>query len=581
MNLIGDFSTKSSLAFFIGLFFIAQAVNAQSLIARTDAKEVLVNNTFEITYEFQGQLNNSFRPPSFKGLEIVSGPFRGSETKVYNGKVTKKSTYSYTLAGLSAGVFVIKPASVTVKGKKVFSNALTVSVVANSSSKKNHLDEVFLETVVLDTPAYPGSQINVIYVLHTSINLADMGLRSEDEYQSFIVRNMKVDENGQYEVKSGKQYLRKVIKQVALYPTEAGLVKIQPMAIDVEVPEKVKPRNTSLVEQFFSSTRYKKIILKSDPIEIRTKNFPRPIPNNFSGATGRLEMETVLGDREISMDDAVSLKVQLTGTSNPTEIKAPFLEIGAGLSVFPAKVIEDTIRQNDGKLAFQKTFEYLIQPQKIGMYNLFVKTSYFDIVEQSFKEIKSSGIKLKVGKGSVSGTEEKEEMESQSVSYMPFVWGILAMLVVLFGLYVWKRSHRDILSEKVTVAPSSNLLEKENQSALNSEDGAEIIDNEPVKSKHTKAFDISKHIAGKEYLQEVLNETELYFEDKLQLPHARFKKNQVFDLLKEKGNTEEHIQVLKDWWNRTEGAIYANMPMHNDNSKVLEEIKAIVDKFKY
>ncbi len=580
MNRPSDFPMKTIFTLLISCFFFAQAINAQSLVARTDAKEVLVQNTFEVTYEFQGHLDNSFRAPSFKGLEIVSGPFRGSETKVYNGKVSKKTTFSYTLAGLNPGTYTIRPASVTYKGKKIFSNTLTVRVVANSSSKKDQLDDVFLETVVVDTPAYPGSQFNVSYVLHTSINLADMGLRDEDDYQSFIVRNLKVDENGQYEVRNGKQYLRKVIKQVALYPTEAGLVKMEPMIIDVEIPEKVKSRSTSLVEQFFSSTRYKKKILKSEPIEIRTKNFPRPIPNNFSGATGRLEMETVLGDKKISMDDAVSLKVQLTGTSNPSEIKAPFLEIEDELTVFPAKVIEDTIRQDDGKLAFQKTFEYLIQPQKVGKYNLLVKTSYFDNVTESFKEIKSSVLQLTVDKGSASDAETDTEVDNTAINYMPFVWGILGLLVALFGLYVWKRSHRKMMPEDFESVSKTFEPKAAARPVASAESEVEVVDNELVKSKKTTAFDIPKHIAGKEYLQEVLNETELYFEGKLQLPHGRFKKNQVFELLKEKGNAPEHIQALKDWWSRLEGAIYANMPL-SDESRVLDEIKDIVGRFNY
>ncbi len=581
MNLIGDFSMKLFFAFFLSCFVFAQASQAQSLVARTDAREVLVRNTFEVTYEFSGQLNNSFRPPAFKGLEVVAGPFRGSETNMYNGKVTRKTTYSYTLAGLNPGTYEIKPASVTYKGKKIFSNSLTIKIVSGGASSEGYLGDVFLETIVLDTPAYPGSQVNVNYVLHTSINLADMGLRDEDEYQSFIVRNLKVDENGQYEVRNGKQYLRKVIKQVALYPTEAGLVKVKPLTIDVEVPEKVKSRNTSLIEQFFSSTRYNTKILKSDPIEIRTKRFPRPIPNNFSGATGRLEMETVLGDKEISMDDAVSLKVQLTGTSNPTEIKAPFLEVGDDFTVFPAKVIEDTLRQNDGKLAFQKTFEYLIQPQKVGKFNLLVKTSYFDNVSESFKEIKSPLLKLNVAKGVSSQVDEDDEEMTTSVSYMPFVWGILGLLILLFGLYVWKRSHRDILPEKITEIPNSPKLLKVKKSAEETKELAQVTDSQDVKSKAIKHFNISKLVAGKEYLQEVLNETEIYFEDKLQLPHGQFKKDQVFDLLKKKGNSTDDIQELKSWWTRMEAAIYANMPMYDDESVALKEIKNIIKKLNF
>jgi len=555
------------------VFFFAQAVKAQSLIATTDAKEVLVRNTFEVIYEFSGHANNSFRPPAFKGLEIVSGPSRGSETKIYNGQVSQKTTFSYILAGLNPGTFTIRPASISFKGKKIFSNSLVVKVLSKSPAGKGDVEDVFLETVVLDTPAYPGSQINVTYVLHTSINLADMSLRGEDEYNSFIKRDLEVDPNGVYEVLQGKQYLRKVIKQVALYPTEAGLVKVEPMTIDIEVPEKVKSRNTSLGRRFFSTTRYRTKVLKSDPVEIQTKNFPRPIPKNFSGATGRLEMEAVLGDTEISTDDAVSLKVQLTGVSNPTEIVAPFLEVGDELTVFPAKVILDTIKQQDGLLAFQKTFEFLIQPQKVGKYHLLVKASYFDTVSESFKELKSPVLSLNVKQGNTSTVEDDMDSGSQGVSsYMPIVWGLLGVLGLLLGLYFWKRNQREIMLDEEKDTPVQEISEKTMvQSARPME----------VKKEVFKPFVITKHIAGKEYLQEVLNETILYFGNKLQLPHAQFRKDQVFNALKEKGNNPEKIQELMDWWSKIEASIYANMPMHDDESIVLDEIKAIVEKLKY
>ncbi|HHB78200.1 MAG TPA: protein BatD [Saprospiraceae bacterium] len=560
----------------MGFFVGSTRAHAQKLIATSDSKEVLVRNTFEVKYEFQGSTNAPLRAPDFKGLEIVSGPFQGSETTIINGHVTKKTTYSYTLAGLNPGTYTIRPASVTYKGQKIFSNPLTIKILPENSSTKTDSRPVFLETVVLDTPAYPGSQVNISYVLHTSINLADISLRNEDQYQSFIVRNLQADENGQYEVINGKKYLSKTIKRIALYPTQAGLVKLRPMEIDVEVPEKVKSKNTSLFDQFFSSTRYKTKILESDPVNIRTINFPTPIPDDFSGASGRLEMESFLSDKKITTDDAVSLKVQLTGTSNPTVIKPPVLDAPDDLTVFPPKVIQDTIREKDGKLAFSKTFEYLIQPQSTGKFNLKVKTSFFDIFSQSFKEIKSPSMNLVVTKGSAADATDEEPDTSSGANYMPFIWGILGLLIVLFGLYTWRRSHKNILPEEqieeLTEESAPIPTPKVEKTPLPEKE----IQPAPIPDK--PPFSISASAKGKQYLQEVLNETELYFEDKLHIPHAQFRKEAVFEQLQKNGNSPQKIQALKDWWAKVEAAIFANMPLPEGEDDILDQIKDITQQ---
>lgn len=567
-----------SIPVFLSIFFFAQAGHAQDLKAHIDAKEVLVGHTFEVKYEFPDYVDGAFRPPAFKGLEVVEGMSRGNSVSIVNGRKTVKSTFSFTLAGMNPGIYTIRPAAVTYKGKKIFSKPLTIKVVSPGKQGKNQpTDDVFIQTVVLDTPAYPGSQVNVNYVLFTSVSIADVSIQKEDEYQAFIVRDIPIDENGTYQVVNGKQYLTQSIKHVALYPTQAGRVKVKPLVVQVEIPSGKRHTARSLIEQFFSSTQYQTAIIQSDGFDVLTHNFPAPIPNNFSGASGRLEMETSISEKNITTDDAVSLKVRLTGISNPTAIKAPILDLPDHLTSFPAKVIQDTIRSRDGQLAFSKTYEYLLQPDKAGKYHFKIKTSYFDVATQSYKELQSEDILLTVTQGSAVDLDEtgEEANAKLSVSSKPFLWGILGLLVVLFGIFAWKRSHKDIFPDEPQTAPTQPLAEKTKapSTAPSTTKKEDLPAPTPKKKGH---FDITPGLTGKPLLREVLKETERYFEDQFNIPHAQFNKERLFKTLESQNLPPQAIHELKDWWMKVESALYANMPLPYDESKVLPEIKRIV-----
>ena len=75
-------------------FLLAQEATFE---AYADAKQVVLNSYFEVTFTLKNGDGSNFRAPSFDNFNVLSGPARSVSTTIINGAVSKELSYSYTL----------------------------------------------------------------------------------------------------------------------------------------------------------------------------------------------------------------------------------------------------------------------------------------------------------------------------------------------------------------------------------------------------------------------------------------------------------------------------------------------------
>ena len=85
--------------------------------AFVDAKQVVLNSYFEVSFTLKNADGGSFTPPDFKYFQVLSGPNRSSSTTIINGQVSREIGLNYTLKPTQVGTFTIKPASIKAGGK--------------------------------------------------------------------------------------------------------------------------------------------------------------------------------------------------------------------------------------------------------------------------------------------------------------------------------------------------------------------------------------------------------------------------------------------------------------------------------
>ncbi len=547
----------------------AQAISAQSIIAKTARNSIALGQIFEVSFELNGLSTKAFIPPNFKGVQIV-GTSERYASSISNGKVHTKNVLLYSLKALNEGVLTIPPATAIINGKRIVSQSLSVKVGPPLKEKKLASNsDLFLEVAVSEEKVYPGSQVVVKYILHSRLEVTEMRLIKEDDYKTFIFHNLNERIPSYESTINGQEYESRVIRSVALYPTQAGLVKIEPLVIEVTY----RPSTGGVWGQVFAALVGKSKIVKSKGIDIRTNPFPKPIPNDFSGASGVIEMSAYISDVAITTDDAVSLKIEVSGSSNPTEIKAPTLELPDDLIAYPATVIEDTIIEENERFTFKKTFEYLLQPQAVKQFSFLAKSSYFDVASNTYKEIKTDRMNLEVGQGKA-GLNEEEDSITHNKGTQFLWWGLGLLGAILIGLFGWTLRKKGATKAKATT--NRKQPKKAIKPMPKQKDRLKEIDVVENTITNKSDFNIKTSDTGKPYLKEVLRETTQYFEAQLDIPQAKFTKELVFKLLEAKGGNSNDIQALRTWWTQMESAIYANMPLPYEEIDALKEIKDIV-----
>src|SRR5690606_32591375 len=110
------------------------AAHAQDLTVTASASRTTVaaGETFEIRFTVNGSAEQ-FQPPSFAGLQVVSGPNQSTSMTSINGKTTMSVSLGYYLVAEKEGEYTIQPATVQADGKQYTSNTLTITVQKGSA----------------------------------------------------------------------------------------------------------------------------------------------------------------------------------------------------------------------------------------------------------------------------------------------------------------------------------------------------------------------------------------------------------------------------------------------------------------
>ena len=200
---------KHIFLFFFFLTICTIGIAQVSFVASTDAKQVVENGYFQVTYTLNNARGGNFKAPSFKKFKVLNGPSRSMSTTIINGKATQKVSYSYSLQPSKVGKITLAPATINVNGKTLKSNALLIDVIKASEASKNASEEqqIFVKAEIDTNLVYVGQQLVVDYKLYTTVNIENYDIAFEPEYQGFFARDIRrFDSRAVREVVDGVQY---------------------------------------------------------------------------------------------------------------------------------------------------------------------------------------------------------------------------------------------------------------------------------------------------------------------------------------------------------------------------------------
>ena len=364
--------------------------------ASSNAKQVVENGSFEVSFTVTNANGTEFRPPDFKDFQIIGGPSRSSQATIINGHATRKLIYYYTLMAPKSGHYTIGTASIKIGGKKIKTKPIKIEVLKAKDIKEGGEKSFFVKAEINTTEARVGQQISLDYKLYTTVRVESSSILYEPEYRGFFAENVNRF-SGEYlkEVIDGVQYNTKILKRVALFPQQAGLLKIEPMTLQLGIASANQPQRRS----FFFSPRLDRHSVQTNELELNVKDLPADPPASFTGAVGKYSMIAAIDKNSLTTDDAISLKMAITGSGDLKQVLPPQLNLTDSIEVYEPKILGENSWDQNGTITGKKVIEYLLLPKIPGNYQIKPAFTYFDTDSSKYITLSSQAFDLKVRKG--------------------------------------------------------------------------------------------------------------------------------------------------------------------------------------
>ena len=411
------------LIFFLMMLFTVGQMWADKVTLTADAPDVVVSgDQFRLSFTVNSQKGKDFRAPSIKGFEVLMGPSRSSSssTQIINGKVTSSSsvTFTYILMAGEAGTYTVPAASIEINGEKVFSNALTIKVlpkdqsddagsaatgnVSQSQSAGGRIspNDFFFTTTASKTHVHEQEAILLTYKVYTTLDLRQL-LGNISDLKGFHSQEIDVPTQKEWRLENykGRNYKTIVWRQFMLFPQQTGKLEIPSVEFEGIIAQRVQTSDDPF-DAFFNGggvvevkkkIQTPKVIIEVDPLPTK--------PAGFSGGVGQFNLTASISATEVKTNDAITLKLVLSGSGNLKLVGTPEVKFPEDFEVYDPKVTNNFDVTSAG-VSGTKSIEYLAIPRHAGDFTIPpVEFTYFDVKSNGYKTLKTEAYAIKVAKG--------------------------------------------------------------------------------------------------------------------------------------------------------------------------------------
>jgi hypothetical protein len=594
----------------IFLFFISSWAFAQtpSFIAQVSKNRVAVGEVFQVAFTLNGSGSN-LTYPNFKDFDIYSGPNQSQSMSMVNGNISQSTTISLFLAAKKEGKFTIAPATVMAGNQKLETKSIVIEVVKGNPQQSNqgnspqasqpqtkeknqntsldiNNEDLFVRTYLSKTKCYLGEQLTLTQKVYSRVDLRGFQNVKFPPYNGFWSQQ----ENGNQQIDLKQENVNGVIYNVAdynkvyLFPQRTGEITISPVELDCIVRRQTKAQPRNIFEQFFGGGGYEDVVIKvkSKPVKVEVLNLPtEKKPQEFSGAVGTFSFKTELNKEKIKANEAVNLKITISGSGNIKLLEPLKLNLPESFESYDPKVTENI--KNNGGISGSITYNYLIIPREKGEFILDnLNFNYFDADKKQYVIIPTPELKLTVLEGDgnsaqiVSPNKTKVNESENDIRYIKtgdlglektgdeFFASITHYSLLIFSLILFLTAL--FLTKKHQIANSDITSVKERKAAKLAK--KQLVVAETYMQENNKNM----------FFTEILNALNKYVGDKFNLSIVDLSKNKISEMLLAKNVTMETTDHLIETLNTCEYAKYAPSSVTGDLNKVYKDtLKLISD----
>lgn len=574
---------------------------------------VITGDQFRLTYTVNTQKVRDFRAPNIKGFDVLMGPSRSqqSSTQIINGNVTSTSsiTFTYILMASQEGTFTIPGATIVADGQNKTSNSVQIKVLppdkangtgsggsSNSGGRASSRSQVagskitnqdlFITATASKTTVYEQEAVLLTYKVYTLVNLRQLYGKMPD-LKGFHTQEVELPQQKTFSLEhyNGRNYNTTVWSQYVLFPQQSGKLEVPSITFEGVIAQQVASDDP--FDAFFNGgsnyVEVKKNIV-TPKLTLNVKALPDGKPGNFSGGVGEFTISSSISTTELKTNDAVTVKLIISGTGNLKLISTPEVAFPKDFEVYDPKIDNKFTLTREG-LSGNKVIEYLAIPRHAGNFTIPpVEFSYFDLKTNSYKTIKTEAYDLKVEKGEgnadqvIADFTNKEDLKvlGQDIRYIKmgetnltrkgdfffgsvvyYLWYIVPLVLFIIFVAVYrKKAIENANVAKVRTKKANKVATKRMKNA-----GKLLAENKK------EAF-----------YDEVLKALWGYISDKLNIPVSQLSKDNIEDELTKYGVAPELIKDFISTLNECEFARYAPGNQSEAMDKVYSSAVEVISK---
>lgn len=430
-------------------------LHAEELSFRADAPSaVVMGETFRLSYTINTHGAKNFRLGNITDFDVLSGPNQSSSssTSIINGVRTSSKTLTFTciLRPKQEGTFTIPSATINVEGEQMTSKELKVKVLppdqkgsqsqqqpstsqgrGASTAQTDRIsdDDLFIVATVNKKKVYEQEAILLTYKIYTTVNLTNVNGKMPD-LKGFHTQEVEMPKgNREFELEhyKGRNYRTIVWSQYVLFPQQSGKLEIPSISFEGTIAQRVQSYDP--FDAFFNGgSNYVNVqkTIRTPKLTIDVSPLPAGKPTSYYGGVGSFNVSSTISTTELKENEAVTLKLVISGTGNMKLIKTPTVKFPADFESYDPKV-DNKFTLKAGGLSGNKVIEYLAIPRHAGNYTIpSVEFSYFDVTSGSYKTLSTPEYTLSVARGDGSvgsaptGYVSKEELRllGQDIRYI-------------------------------------------------------------------------------------------------------------------------------------------------------------------
>ena len=383
---------------------------AQTARAYLSQDQVALNRQFVLNVEISGtqQLDQDPVLPDLSAFAAYLGSGTSTSMQIVSGRMSTSLTIQHRFQATAEGSFEIGPVTLRTGGRQLRTEPLTIRIIDGPmptprSSPPGTDGTVAPEDLfVTATPSKPRVYVNepviVEYRIFTRVDVDSYSVTRQPGTAGFWVEEL-ADPQARVEqvVRDGLQYASAMVRRVALFPTSAGTKTLEPLTLETQV--RVRRRSRGIFGDAFGGGLFGSrvpVVVGSDPVEIDVLPLPAGQPDSFTGLVGRLEVSASIDRTNAETNDALTYRLEVSGTGNIRTLPEPELGFPSDFEVYPPDVSERVEPLDDG-VRGSKIFEYVIVPRAPGQVTIpAVELSYFDVDAGAYAVAASDPITLTV-----------------------------------------------------------------------------------------------------------------------------------------------------------------------------------------